>query len=107
MNLRLKLCASLVLIVPLLIIFNNVAANHVAADSLTTAARIILPPLQSSLDPVSLPKFDRSARDIDENLFVGLARYDVASGKVQPMLAKDWSVSADGLTWTFNLRDDV
>lgn len=28
-------------------------------------------------------------------------------GTFQPWLAKEWSVSEDGLTWTFNLRDDV
>jgi len=33
--------------------------------------------------------------DYDENL------------ELTPILAKDWTVSDDGLTWTFNLRDDV
>ena len=28
-------------------------------------------------------------------------------GNVQPMLATDWTVSGDGLAYTFNLRDDV
>jgi len=30
-----------------------------------------------------------------------------ASGAIEPRLARDWTSSADGLTWTFNLRDDV
>ena len=30
-----------------------------------------------------------------------------ANGKVVPVLAESWKVSADGLTWTFNLRKGV
>ncbi len=30
-----------------------------------------------------------------------------ADGSYQPELATDWSVSADGLTWTMTIRDDV
>jgi oligopeptide transport system substrate-binding protein len=75
-----------------------------AADPVT--ARVISPPVES-LDPVSLPRADSAARDVAENLFVGLTRYDPASGQIQPALARDWTVSDDGLTWTFNLRDDV
>ncbi|HQB07333.1 MAG TPA: ABC transporter substrate-binding protein, partial [Rectinema sp.] len=29
------------------------------------------------------------------------------SGKIVPALAESWSVSSDGLSWTFNLRRDV
>ncbi len=42
------------------------------------------------------------------NLFFrGLTRYDAASGRVVPDLASGWEVSADGLTWTLHLRDDI
>ncbi|HLA43390.1 MAG TPA: ABC transporter substrate-binding protein, partial [Aggregatilineales bacterium] len=29
------------------------------------------------------------------------------AGIIEPALAESWNVSSDGLTWTFNLRDDV
>ena len=37
------------------------------------------------------------------NTYDGLVEYD-CEGNLLPALATDWSVSADGLTWTFNLR---
>ena len=36
----------------------------------------------------------------------GLTRLD-ETGKVVPGVAKDWKISPDGLTYTFNLRDDA
>ncbi|WP_230533298.1 ABC transporter substrate-binding protein [Microvirga roseola] len=40
------------------------------------------------------------------NLYEGLVRID-RNGKVQPLLAKSWEVSPDGLTYTFKLQDGV
>ncbi|MBA1157717.1 ABC transporter substrate-binding protein [Microvirga mediterraneensis] len=40
------------------------------------------------------------------NLYEGLVRIDRA-GKVQPLLAKSWEVSPDGLTYTFRLQEGV
>jgi peptide/nickel transport system substrate-binding protein len=40
------------------------------------------------------------------NLYEGLVRID-RNGKVQPMLAKSWEVSPDGLTYTFRLQTGV
>jgi oligopeptide transport system substrate-binding protein len=58
-----------------------------------------------SLDP-SLAT-DTTSVDQIANLFVGLTQFDPITGEVIPYLATDWSVSDDGLEWTFNLRDDV
>jgi oligopeptide transport system substrate-binding protein len=60
-----------------------------------------------NLDPVQLSRFDANARDLVENLFVGLTRFNPVTQQAEPMIAKDWSVSDDDLTWTFNLRDDI
>ena len=40
------------------------------------------------------------------DLFEGLTTHD-ADGRVVPGAAKSWSVSDDGLTWTFRLREDA
>ena len=58
-----------------------------------------------SLDP-SLST-DTTSVTIVSNMFEGLTRPDPDTGEVTPGLATDWSVSDDGLVWTFNLRDDV
>ncbi len=75
-----------------------------AADPLTV--RLVMPTFDN-LDPVSLPRSDWAARDVAENLFLGLTRYDPVSRTIQPALAREWTVSDDGLIWTFELRTDV
>ncbi len=42
-----------------------------------------------------------------DNTFLGLTDLSPETAEVRPELATDWSVSEDGLTWTFNLRDDI
>ena len=41
------------------------------------------------------------------NLYETLTRYDSATQQVEPLVAESWERSADGLTWTFTLRDGV
>ena len=64
-------------------------------------------PAPVSLDPVGLSRFDLNTRDLVENLFVGLTRFNARTGQIEPMLAESWTVSADNLTWTFSLREDI
>jgi len=40
-------------------------------------------------------------------VFVGLTRQEIETGEFLPLMAKDWDVSADGLTWTFHLREGI
>ncbi len=59
----------------------------------------------TTLDP-SLAGDTYSTFEIS-NLFIGLTRLDVETGEVLPSLATEWSISDDGLVWTFTLRQDV
>jgi ABC-type oligopeptide transport system substrate-binding subunit len=81
------------------------ASTSIQADEPVTLRTVI--PAPANLDPVQLSRFEPTVRDLAENLFVGLTRFDPLTRQIEPMIAKDWSVSDDGLTWTFNLRDDI
>ena len=63
-----------------------------------------------TLEPPHLDPTAGAAAAIDEvvyaNVFEGLTRID-QNGAVQPQLARDWSVSEDGLVYTFKLRSDT
>lgn len=62
------------------------------------------------LEPPHLDPTAGAAAAIDEityaNIFEGLTRID-STGAVQPWLAESWSVSEDGLVYTFKLRTGV
>ncbi|MCB9945036.1 MAG: ABC transporter substrate-binding protein [Geminicoccaceae bacterium] len=62
------------------------------------------------LEPPHLDPTAGAAAAIDEvvyaNIFEGLTRID-ENGVVQPALAREWSISEDGLTYTFQLADGV
>jgi peptide/nickel transport system substrate-binding protein len=49
---------------------------------------------------------NESTRDVDSLIYQGLTSVD-AQQNIVGVLASDWSVSADHLTYTFNLRDNV
>ena len=57
-----------------------------------------------SIDPALAS--DPAGLDMAASLFWGLTALD-PQGNVEPTLATAWSVSDDGLRWTFALRDDV
>lgn len=71
-------------------------------DDTVTLGLVLKPP---HLDPTA-----GAAAVIDEvthlNVFEGLTAPDPV-GRIRPLLARSWTVSADGLTWTFDLRRDV
>jgi oligopeptide transport system substrate-binding protein len=59
----------------------------------------------STLDPQKVE--DAVSVDPVENLFLGLTDVDPKTTQVRPEAATKWERSADGLTWTFTLRDDI
>ncbi|MDB5614774.1 MAG: transporter substrate-binding protein, partial [Devosia sp.] len=63
-----------------------------------------------ALEPPALDPTAGAAEAIDivvyQNIFEGLTRID-QTGAVQPGLAESWTISDDGLTYTFKLHDGV
>lgn len=94
-------------LVTILLILSPAGPATAQADPEARAIlRIAVPPLDN-LDPTLTSRFDPYTRDLVENLFVGLTRLDPSTQTVEPALAESWTVSEDGLTWTFTLRDDI
>ncbi len=50
---------------------------------------------------------DLEELEIAANLFPGLTRYNELTRRIELHLARGWRVSEDGMTWTFDLREDV
>lgn len=77
--------------------------------------RVVIPdPIELDIAQIrtfSIPDPQRTtnqeAIDLIENLYIGLTNFNHRSQKVDPELAAQWSVSPDGLVWTFFLRNDV
>jgi oligopeptide transport system substrate-binding protein len=44
---------------------------------------------------------------LNKNLYVNLTDYDLTTAQVIPNAAKSWTVSPDGRTYTFKLRNDI
>lgn len=42
-----------------------------------------------------------------QNVYETLTRYNEETGEVDPLLATKWTASEDGMTWVFELREDV
>ncbi|MBC7263297.1 MAG: peptide ABC transporter substrate-binding protein [Chloroflexi bacterium] len=75
------------------------------AEKLATVINLNLGTEPPTLDPQLAT--DTTSVQCDELLFLGLTDFDEKTMEVIPELATEWSVSDDGLTWTFKLRKDV
>ncbi|WIY54450.1 ABC transporter substrate-binding protein [Devosia sp. YIM 151766] len=91
----------------------KILALAAAALLLTAGAAMAQPTeirIAVALEPPALDPTAGAAEAIDivvyQNVFEGLTRID-QNGAVQPGLAESWSVSEDGLTYTFALHEGV
>ncbi len=88
------------------------ALGIVAAASASTGSKQASNALVfgSSSDPViidgPLVSDGESLRVVDQ-IFQGLVGLKPGTTQIQPLLATSWTASANGLTWTFNLRGGV
>lgn len=55
-------------------------------------------------DPGTIDPVANWLYDVTANQWVPLVEYDYINGKVIPAGATSWSTSADGITWTFDIR---
>ena len=89
-------------------LFTLLALFHFGAIAAATSKTSISIGMQ--LEPPNLNPTGGAAAAIDEivyaNVFEGLTRYG-PDGSINPALAKSWEISADGLTYTFNLHPNV
>lgn len=95
------------------LVFGIAAAGLVLAQALSGGAQAQSKntiTLGLTLEPPHLDPTAGAAAAIDEivyaNVFEGLTRID-QNGVVQPQLATEWSVSDDGLAYTFKLRPNA
>lgn len=77
------------------------AENEKVADTLTFAQGAD----PRGLDPALSD--DGESSKVMVNIYEGLLKYEDDSTKVLPCLAKSWTVSEDGLTYTFKLEEGV
>jgi len=67
--------------------------------------RVGLPSVPAALDPATALSGPTAL--ISRQVFDTLVRYHGGGTELEPGLATRWTISADGLTWTFTLREDV
>ena len=67
--------------------------------------RVGLPSIPTALDPATA--LDGPVPLIARQVFDTLVQYREGSSDVEPGLATSWTVSRDGLQWTFRIRDGV
>ncbi len=84
------------------------AGGDTGADAAAMApvtARYNLATEPPTLDPAL--STDTTSSAVIRSTMVGLTRLNPEDSSAEASLATDWSVSEDGLTWTFNLRTDI
>ncbi len=96
---------------PLLILLFLLGACDGSNDASSTPVRDVVILDLSMINgrpPIDPQKTDtQDSLDLAENLFIGLTNYNHQTNSIDPEFAQSWTISDDGLTWTFDLRQDV
>lgn len=93
------------LVATLLLVLSMVLSSCKPAVKLATSINLNHGSEPPTLDPNLAT--DTTSVDCNNMLFMGLTKLDIQTSQPKAWLATEWSVSADGLTWTFKLRKDV
>src|SRR5713226_2318872 len=92
-----------VLILVLVALF--AAGAPTRSDAQAPALRVGLPSIPTVLDPATA--LEGSMPFIARQVFDTLVQYRDGGSDIEPGLATQWTVSRDGLSWTFRLREGV
>lgn len=83
------------------------AAKGAEDPASATELRVGVPRLPSRLDPAAITAMPGGVeRALHRLVFQGLVEFG-ERGEIEPRLASQWTVSRDGLTWSFRIRPDV
>jgi len=80
-------------------------AGLLHAQAATSTLRIRMGGDIALLDPGKI--FGQESQTVSQHLYNGLVKYDQATNKIVPDLARSWETSPDGTVYTFRLRDGV
>ena len=83
----------------------GLAVPGVPVDAAAAELRVRIGSDIGVLDPATI--FGIENQTVAGHIYNGLVKYDQATNEIRPDLATEWSVSEDGTTWTFKLREGV
>lgn len=89
-------------LLPFLVLLS--ACNDPAPEAIPQEVTVALPQDITTLDPLDTQ--DAPSLTVESAIFESLVRRE-ETGEILPALAESWTVSPDGLTWTFQLRRGV
>jgi peptide/nickel transport system substrate-binding protein len=97
-------------IIILVILVAGIAAGYYFSTSHSAQAKDTLvigttDSVETSIDPANA--YDFFGWELIESLGSPLVEYKAGTDQIVPALATDWTVTTDGLHWTFNLRHGV
>ena len=100
-----KFARMLMVVVVLLLALSVVQCGPKPKEAAPAVLNMNLGAEPPTLDPALAT--DTTSVFCDKQLFLGLTAFEKDTPNVIPELATEWSVSGDGLVWTFKMRDDV